>query len=574
MGFLEYAWSVSLQKDNVKTRIRVDSKLQQPTLTRNEARFNITLPLPSVLEEEGTISFLGYDFPAGSIGKAKVGRLFRACVFHLTTHTLIPINDENIVSQTSKNTLVETFSESLVNDVYVNAYLSARHPDKLADIAYANSLAFVKMKPVERIFNPATRIMTALLSKVNIGTAKGVLRPEEKDAVKPLTIKLRVLKKKTEKSLTGKEIKIGEVLNETANAITQILESHGPILEAPSLQYTEQTGPCTVFSQGEMPSEIEIEEAFRKSLKTLGGIVPSKESMEFCWKKESNVEALQAFDTWVYQKTREEKILAKIEKHTEGTRFKSVSFPDLDYTHYMRTRMFLKGGSRRLLDSLRVAQDALDEDPGKEYGQLDLTAVVQMIASGRPRTDVFQLHEYLSKSFAWSILLDASASMKVKGELVRALAICVAEATKELLMDPGSWSFFAFSDRFYILKDASEAYSRRVRARIGGLKFDGPTYMPDAIQVAAEILKKRFDEQRFLVVLSDGWPWGYPNMPTALSETISSLHKKGIIVVGVGLGTERMKNFFKTNAAVYNQKDLITKFAKIYVSASTAALES
>lgn len=573
MGFLDYAWSISLQKDNTKTRIRVDPKLQQPTLTQNEAGFNITLPVPSV-SEEGTISFLGYEFPADSTGKAKVGRLFRACVFHLTTHTLMPINDENTVSQTSKHTIIETFSESLANDVYVNAYISARCPDKLADIAFANSLAFVKVKPTERIFNPATRIMTALLSKSNIGIVKGVLRLEEKDAVNQLTTKLDFLKKKIVKSLAAEEIKIGEVLNETANNITQILESHGPILEAPSLQYTEQTGPCTVFSQREMPPEFEIEKVFRKSLKTLGGMIPSEESMESCWRKESDIEASQAFDTWGHEKAREKKILTKLEKYVEGTRFKSVGFPDEDYTHYLRARIFLEGGSRRLLDSLRVAQDALDEDPGKEYGQLDLPAVVQMIASGRPRTDVFKLDEYLSKSFAWTILLDASASMKVKGDFVRALAICVAEATKELLMDPGSWAFFAFSDRFYILKDPSEAYSHRVRARIGGLKFDGLTYMPDAIQVAGEILAKRYDEQRFLVVLSDGWPCGYPNMPVAMSESISSLEKKGVIVIGVGLGTERMKNFFKINSTVYNQKDLIMKFAKIYVNASTAALES
>jgi len=141
-------------------------------------------------------------------------------------------------------------------------------------------------------------------------------------------------------------------------------------------------------------------------------------------------------------------------------------------------------------------------------------------------------------------------------------------------MDPGSWTFFAFSDQFYVLKDASEAYSRRVRARIGGLKFGGLTYMPDAIQVAGEILAQRFDEQRFLVVLSDGWPYGYPNMHIALAETIRSLEKKGIIVIGVGLETERMKNYFKASTAVYNQRDLIKAFAKLYVRTSAGALES
>jgi len=576
MGFLDYARSISIQKDNIKARIRIDPKLQLPILTQDKAGFNVTLPLPSVSEEEEekTISFLGYEFPADDTGKAKVGRLFRACVFHLTTHTLMPVSAEKMASLTSKRSLVEAFSESLVNDAYVNAYITAWYPDKLADMAYANSLAFTRMRPVETIFNPATRVMTALLSMVNIGTVKGVLHPEEKKAVNHLTKKVSSLKEELMMALAMEGTEIDEVMNTTANEITQTLENFGPILEAPSLQYTEQAGPCTIFSQKEMPSDFAIEKTFRKSLETLGGTIPSEDSIESCWRKESNVEASQAFDTWFHQKAREKKILTKLEKYTAWSRFKSVSFPTEDYTRYLRARALVKGTSRRLLDSLRVAQDALDEDPRKLYGQLDLPAVVQMMASGRSRSDVFMRDEYLSRSYAWSILLDVSASMRVKGEHARAMAICIAEATKELLMDPGSWTFFAFSDQFYVLKDVSEAYSRRVRARIGGLKFGGLTYMPDAIQVAGEILAQRFDEQRFLVVLSDGWPYGYPNMPIALAETIRTLEKKGVIVIGVGLETERMKNYFRVSAAVYNQRDLIKAFAKLYVRTSTNALES
>jgi hypothetical protein len=577
MGFLDYAWSISLQKDNMKARIRLSPQLQQPILTRDKAGFNVTLPLPIVSEdeekEEKTISFLGYEFPADDAGKAKVGRLFRACVFHLTTHTLMPINEEQAVPSTNRST-VEAFSESLVNDVYVNAYLAAWYPDKLADLAYANSLAYTRMRQVDTIFNPATRLMTALLSKVNIGTVKGKLQPEEKKAVNQLTKKVGSLKEELMTALAAEGTEINEAMTNTANEITQALENFGPILEAPSLQYTEQTGPCTIFSPNGTPSDFETEKIFRKSLETLGGTIPSEDSVESCWRKEADIEASQAFTTWLAQKNREKRILSKIEEYIALTRFKKVSFPNEDYTRYLRARILIKGTSRRLLDSLRVAQDALDEDPRKLYGELDLPAVVQMLATGKPREDVFKRDEYLSRSFAWSILLDASASMRVKGEHGRAIAICVAEATKELLMDPGSWTFFAFSDQFYVLKDAAEAYSRRVRARIGGLKFGGLTYMPDAIQVAGEILSQRFEEQSFLIVLSDGWPYGYPNMPIALSETIRTMEKKGIIVIGVGLETERMKNYFRTSAAVYNQRDLIKAFAKLYVRTSAGALET
>jgi hypothetical protein len=570
MGFLDHAWAISLQKDNLKAKIRLDSKLQRPALTRDDYGFNITLPVPSV-SEEGNTSFLGYEFQDES-GKIKIARLFRASVFHLTAHTTI--NDENAFMATSKRSFAEIFSETLVNDVYVNAYVSTNHPNSLADLAYANSLAFEGMKLAERIFNPATRIMAALLTKVNVGNVKGNLNPEEEKVLAALTSKLNALKGEVTASLAGREVKLGEVFKETAGDITQTLEIHGPILEAPSLPHTEDIGPCTVFTGLNAALETQAERTFRKALETLGKTLPPEETTESCWKKEANVEALQVFDSWSHQKAREQKILARIQRYTEGTRFKAIEFPEEDYTQYLRARTLLRGGSRRLLDSLRVAQDALDEDPRKEQGQLDLTEVVQKIASNSPRTDVFMENEYLSRSFAWGILFDASASMEIRGEISRALAICVAEATKELLMDPNSWSFYAFNDSFYVLKDVSEAYSHKVRARIGGLKLRGLTYMPDAIRVAGKILSQRFDEQRFLIVLSDGWPYGYPEMPAELSEVTNSLQKRGIIVIGVGLESEKMGEFFKENVAVYNQKDLIKKFANIYTRASTTALES
>lgn len=569
MGFLDYAWSISVQEDRLKTRIRLDPELKQPTLTWNKSGFNITIPVPAT-SKEGAITYLEYVFPANS-GKAEVGRLFRASIAHLTAHTLIPTSNL-CLDTTQKSSLIKTFTNSLVSDLYINLYISSKHPHRLADLAYANSLAFMRLKSIQRIFNPATRIMTALLAKVNIGTVKGTLQPREEAAVNQSSQKLNALKKEIKTSLNTENTKIENLLEETEQAIAQTLESHGPILESPSLPHTETTGPCTVFPKSETPPKFKLERIFRKSLETLGSQT-SEESIEPNWTKQIDAEASQAFDSWTHQKAREEKILSRIRTIVEKTRFKSASFPEEDYSQYLKTRIFLKGGSRRLLDSLRVAMDALDEDPRKEMGQLDMAEVIQKIASRSPRTDVFKQNEYLSKSFAWGILFDTSASMKTKGELARALAICMAEATKELLMDPGSWTFFAFSDKFYILKDATEAYSRRVRARIGGLKFEGLTYMPDAIRVAGDILSQRFDEQRFLVVLSDGWPHGYPNIATALSASIDALVKRGVIVIGVGLETERMNVYFKKNCAVYNQKDLIKKFTKIYVNASTAALE-
>ena len=65
-----------------------------------------------------------------------------------------------------------------------------------------------------------------------------------------------------------------------------------------------------------------------------------------------------------------------------------------------------------------------------------------------------------------------------------------------------------------------------------------------------------------------------PNMPVALKECVDDLVRKGVIVIGIGVETERMGNFFHLHSSVYTQKDLIKKFGSIYANASAKALET
>jgi len=112
MGFLEYAWTVSLQKDNLKLKIVLDPLLNQPTFKSDTFGFTLNLPVAQVLDG-GEISFLGYLFPSDTNGKAKVGRLFRAAVLHLTTHTLLPLPKDKIAPQLSSESKIKVFAQSL-----------------------------------------------------------------------------------------------------------------------------------------------------------------------------------------------------------------------------------------------------------------------------------------------------------------------------------------------------------------------------------------------------------------------------------------------------------------------------
>ena len=62
LGFIDYAWAVSLQKDETKVKILQDPALIQPVLQSDNFGFTIKLPTVHMLED-GNISFLGLQIP-------------------------------------------------------------------------------------------------------------------------------------------------------------------------------------------------------------------------------------------------------------------------------------------------------------------------------------------------------------------------------------------------------------------------------------------------------------------------------------------------------------------------------
>ncbi|HCW07664.1 MAG TPA: hypothetical protein DGG95_09915, partial [Cytophagales bacterium] len=149
MGLIDYAWALSLQKDDTKVKIIEDLTIDQPLLKADDLGFTIKLATPKFLED-GSVNFMGYDFDNNIAGKVRIGRLFRASIFHLSTHTLLPFSDQkNFLKKSDSN--VEAFVKSLITDTYVNAYLQAKCPSSLIDTAYANAFAFQKIKLPSRI---------------------------------------------------------------------------------------------------------------------------------------------------------------------------------------------------------------------------------------------------------------------------------------------------------------------------------------------------------------------------------------------------------------------------------------
>jgi nitric oxide reductase activation protein len=288
--------------------------------------------------------------------------------------------------------------------------------------------------------------------------------------------------------------------------------------------------------------------------------------------RSEEVAGVQVFSNSKIEKDKEVKILARMREGLSDTRFRSIEMPPEDYHEYLRAKDIVGGSSRRLLNNIMQASNLEFEDIRKKYGVLDLSDAVQVVASKSDRSDVFLRDELMKQSFALVVLIDVSRSMGTAERENRARAICVADAMATFVTENTSCAIYAFSDRLYVLKDGSEAFSKSVRARIGGVPFEGTTYMPDALKAAAEFLKSKAEEQRIILVISDGYPYGYEGIYEALEENTLAYMGGGMILIGIGVDTERMGEYFKYSAGVYSQKDLINNVSRIFLRASMSEL--
>lgn len=100
--------------------------------------------------------------------------------------------------------------------------------------------------------------------------------------------------------------------------------------------------------------------------------------------------------------------------------------------------------------------------------------------------------------FAAVILLDTSGSMEERVTLARSAAI---QFLNGLRRDDNA-AIYNFDSKVSLVQDFSN--SRDLREQFFDLKADGMTALNDAIFKAAELLSKRVEKRRAIIVLSDG----------------------------------------------------------------------
>lgn len=563
MSFFDFAWSTSLRitkKTHSELKILFHDDLRYPYLGKDERGYVLHLIKPRILSKNHVI-FQGLEFDLRNpVHKEIIWRLFKASVYHLSVHSCS--SDFSVYSRWAqrKQLNLSTFVVSLLEDAIVERHIQTAFPWMLPEIAYANAVSFLRMKPVERLPNDVSRVMASTLSKYSSGKIKGRL---EDDVIPDVEAITSILKRIGENPTADERV-------HAASKIYDAIAAYGETFEVPSLLYTECHGTNDLFYEEYMPKEEEIQNLLGDALLNVNPEMRNEQQLNNALQSLRSNEAQRALMVWREYESFKLKVLGEYAEIGKGTRFEDFEFPDENYTEYHRKRKFLGSPIRRILYRLRLLKNVGGEDFRKESGIVDLQEAIQVIASESQRTDIFVREELQTREDAWSILIDASHSLNMfKGE-VRGIALCLAEVARMLILNQNSWGMYAFNNKFYVVKDFSEKFGARVKARIGGLSHSGFTYLPDAVLLAARALTRRLEEARILVVVSDFFPAGYEGAEEKLKENVKKIQRMGVGLIGIGVKSTAVKQYIRPCCVVEKPYDLMKKFTKAFIEFSAS----
>jgi hypothetical protein len=573
LDFFDYAWASSFQitkKKHEDVKILVRDDVTFPVLGKDDKGYVICLPEPKT-KGRTVVQFQGLRLNLGNeLHKRILWQLFRASVFHLSAHVATDGFESYVDWAKDKNQNLAMYAASLVEDAIIAAYAKKAWSPFIPDIALANAISYLRLKPSQVLFEDPLRIMAAIISYFIVGKGNGRIPKEMLEDVNDCVLYLRQIEELASKQLTEKEDaqnalqrnnRLDKKKLELADEVYWRLYEYGRPSETLTLPYTDSYGRNSVYHSNITATAEEFNEALKLAFAKLDSEVFTDESLER--------ETTQAFSVWEATKAREQKIIETYKEFSAGSRFSAIEFPKEDYTEFLRSKQLLSSPIRRVLEKLRLLKNILGEDFKHESGLVDLQEAIQVIASQSQRTDIFVREELQTREEAWAIIIDASHSLNFFTGEVRGIALCLAETAKNLILNRAAWGMFAFNDKFYIVKDFEENYTTRVRARIGGLIHGGLTYMPDGINIVTNKMRQHIESSKIIVLVSDFFPSGYPEAENELLQTIRQKERAGFGIIGVGVKSRAAKNYLRNYCTVETPYDLMKKFTKAFLEYST-----
>ena len=507
--FLDIIYKIfydTAQRDFKDVRLLLSEKFFRPSI-QFEPKIEVKIPIPR--NTPYGITYAGYRFGNSQEEMVTAWGFFLTTVYHLAAH--VAVTDYSVYKDWVKNKTPNVFWRVIdfIEDDAVNRYLSSTNPDVWENISQISRkyLKFFGHQQTHSKFS--LKIGSNILESLREEMSKETLQSFDK-----------IHKKK--------------VINWATK-----LYNNSSILPSNVPPYYEQ------HSSGQ-------------------SLILAKNKIEFfpSGKFQNTIKKLNFL--YLEEKERLDSILHKIRKDVVGLNFDEIGLPNEDIYEYFQLKEKNKKIIKKIREQIRSVYNNSEDPQTNFYGEIDMELAIQAIASHSERyAEVFNKTEEQRIEETWAILVDNSASLKLRFDEVKDFMLCLAEASDELTGPSGSWGLYSYDQKFSILKDHKGKYNQDVRARIGGLKSGGLSFTPDALLLTGRMLMKNPADLKHLFIFTDDFPTGLWNHDKKLYLAIKEVERMGIEVIGIGLSSNLQK-YFTDSAWGTDIKDLVNKFVRIY----------
>ena len=474
----------------------------------------VIIPLPKKQNE--TYVFEGMVFNNTESGRKSLWSLFLVTLYHMAAHA--GVSDYSIYEKWRKDKTQEFCNKVIdfIEDVNVEKYISHTNPE---------------------IWSNIEKIDTILLSYAK-DPKHEIHRNKEQHKMKPFHII------DDEKEIEKLRIEISKKRGEDGHyekmlSFADVLYKNRELLPKNVLPYREHHD-------------------YHAAIKT------EKKSIDFePYGEEFEEKVAKLEELWSINEQSKSKLLRRYKKHLKNLNFDTIVIPPGNLHNYLQIKSKTLPMLRRIRQQIRMIANLTDDPKIDQIGYVDMQMAIQAIAGEGQSQDIFERDELRRGEEAWVILVDKSASMKLRFEQIREFTVCISESANDLTGKSDAWALYSFDNNFQILKDFKEKYNREVQARIGSLENGGLSLLPDAIELANRILTEDPRERKYLFVITDGSPSGYERIQEAFSKIVKKAEVSGTTLVAIGVSkavTKRFRNSVKGN----DLKQLVAKFITAY----------
>ena len=516
--FLDHVSSIFYEIAN-KTpediRFTVSDNIHFPLLT-SEPKPEVTLPLPKMLNQK--YYFEGFAFENSKNSLQSIWSLFFASIFHLASH--IAVTDYSVYEKWKENKSQDVCWKVIdfIEDAIVEKYLSTLNNSMSVGIKQINH-DIISACDKHNVINQK-QVFAEFYIKYNMGKI---------EKIKEQIVSMR------------------EGIDHIKDTVefADMLYKNRMLLPSYILPYCEYHDVAHMPQTNTLRIDFKSPVVFREQIMLLD-------------------------ELWQRDVKRRARMISKCQKYMKGLNFDEIVIPDQDMNSFLKIKSENSMMIRKVKNQIRTVNNTIDDPRTEELGSVDMQAAIQAIAADK-KFNIFEQEFARRREESWVILVDNSASVKLRFNKIKDLLISLSESADELTGREGTWALYSFDNKFSILKDFDEKYSNDVRGRIGGLKNGGLSFIPDAVELASMLLAEDPSERKYIFVFTDAYPSGYENINENFQNTIKKLDKLGIKVIGIGLSDNVMK-FFKIHCTGDDLREMVAKFISAYRNAASQYL--